>query len=292
MAEKRMFTKSIVLSDDFLDMPMSARCLYFTLGMLADDDGFINSPKAIMRQCVASLDDMRILIAKKYLLEFDTGVIVITHWRLNNCLRSDRYKQTSCISELEQIATDKSGAYFKIDEAESLPDGKDMDAAPAEIPESSTAEIPEEEEKKEREALPETSEAEKKPDERKEPGSEKKKPLAEREPVNDIERVEKAYLRNYSQLHGLGIIRMDKPIINWTASRKMTKDAIRKYGVGVVLEAVRKSMNSRFCINKGYTLTTILSAGVLAGLVNVEKPPGRTALADAVSDDSLKNITF
>ena len=269
MAEKRMFTKSIVLSDDFLDMPMSARCLYFTLGMLADDDGFINSPKAIMRQCGASLDDMRILIAKKYLLEFDTGVIVIRHWRLNNYLRSDRYTQTSCVSELEQIATDKSGAYFKIDGAESLPDVKNADDALAEIPEA--------EEKKEREALSETSEAERKP---------------EKEPVNDIERVEKEYLRNYSQLHGLGIIRMEKPIINWTASRKMTKDAIRKYGVGVVLEAVRKSMNSRFCITKGYTLTTILSAGVLAGLVNVEKPPGRTALADAVSDDSLKNITF
>lgn len=274
MAEKRMFTKLIVLSDDFLDMPMSARCLYFTLGMLADDDGFINSPKAIMRQCGASPDDMRILIAKKYLLEFDTGVIVIRHWRLNNYLRSDRYTQTSCISELEQIATDKSGAYFKL----------------AEIPESVPAEIPEAEETKEIEAVEETSEIERKPE--KKPAAEKKKPLAEREPVNDIERVEKEYLRNYSQLHGLGIIRMEKPIINWTASRKMTKDAIRKYGVGVVLEAVRKSMNSRFCINKGYTLTTILSAGVLAGLVNVEKPPGRTALADAVSDDSLKNITF
>lgn len=290
MAEKRMFTKSIVLSDDFLDMPMSTRCLYFTLGMLADDDGFINSPKAILRQCGASLDDMRILIAKKYLLEFDTGVIVIRHWRLNNYLRSDRYTQTSCISELEQIATDKSGAYFKIDLVEALPDGKNAYDAFDEIPESVQAEIPEAEETKEIEAIEETSEVERKPE--KKPAAEKKKPLAEREPVNDIERVEKEYLRNYSQLHGLGIIRMEKPIINWTASRKMTKDAIRKYGVGVVLEAVRKSMNSRFCITKGYTLTTILSAGVLAGLVNVEKPPGRTALADAVSDDSLKNITF
>ena len=290
MAEKRMFTKSIVLSDDFLDMPMSARCLYFTLGMLADDDGFINSPKAIMRQCGASLDDMRILIAKKYLLEFDTGVIVIRHWRLNNCLRSDRYTQTSCVSELEQIATDKSGAYFKIDWAEALPGGKNADDALGEIPESVPAEIPEAEETKEIEAMEETSEVERKPE--KKPAAEKKKPLAEREPVNDIERVEKAYLRNYSQLHGLGIIRMERPIINWAASRKMTKDAIKKYGLDVVLEAVRKSMNSRFCITKGYTLTTILSAGVLAGLVNVEKPPGRTALADAVSDDSLKNITF
>lgn len=290
MAEKRMFTKSIVLSDDFLDMPMSARCLYFTLGMLADDDGFINSPKAIMRQCGASLDDMRILIAKKYLLEFETGVIVIRHWRLNNYLRSDRYTQTSCVSELEQIATDKSGAYFKIDGAEALPNGKNLDNVHAEIPKSIPVEIPEAEEKNEIEAAAETSEVEKEPNAPDK--KEVKKPLADRDPVNDIERVEKAYLRNYSQLHGLGIIRMEKPIINWTASRKMTKDAIRKYGVGVVLEAVRNSMNSRFCITKGYTLTTILSAGVLAGLVNVEKPPGRTALADAVSDDSLKNITF
>lgn len=286
MAEKRMFAKSIVLSDDFLDMPMCARCLYFTLGMLADDDGFINSPKAIMRQCGASLDDMRILIAKKYLLEFDTGVIVIRHWRLNNYLRNDRYTQTLCVSEFEQIATDRSGAYFKIDEAELLPEEKSADTASSEIPESIPAEIPEAEEKKEIESAAETLEAEKKP------AGKVKKPLAEREPVNDIERVEKEYLKNYSQLHGLGIIRMEKPVINWTASRKMTKDAIRKYGVGVVLEAVRKSMNSRFCINKGYTLTTILSAGVLAGLINVEKPPGRTSLADAVSDDSLKNIAF
>ena len=68
MAERRMFAKTIVLSDAFLDMPMSARCLYFTFGMIADDDGFINSPKSIMRQCGASNDDMNILISKKFVL--------------------------------------------------------------------------------------------------------------------------------------------------------------------------------------------------------------------------------
>ena len=65
MAERRMYAKTIVLSDAFLDMPMSARCLYFTLGMLADDDGFVNAPRSIMRQCGSSDDDMRILISKK-----------------------------------------------------------------------------------------------------------------------------------------------------------------------------------------------------------------------------------
>ena len=89
MAERRMFAKSIVLSDAFLDMPMSARCLYFTLGMLADDEGCIGAPKSIMRQCGASQDDMNILIAKRYVLTFDSGVIVIKHWRLNNYLQKD-----------------------------------------------------------------------------------------------------------------------------------------------------------------------------------------------------------
>ena len=79
MAERRMFAKTIVLSDAFLDMPLSARCLYFTLGMLADDDGFVNSPKSIMRQAGASTDDLNLLMAKRFILAFDSGVIVIKH---------------------------------------------------------------------------------------------------------------------------------------------------------------------------------------------------------------------
>lgn len=106
-----MFAKSIVLSDEFLDMPMTARCLYFTLGMFADDDGFINSPKSIMRQCGASMDDMNILLAKKYVLQFDSGIIVIKHWRLNNYLRSDRYKETNYLEEKNQLKLKKNGAY-------------------------------------------------------------------------------------------------------------------------------------------------------------------------------------
>ena len=104
MAERRMFAKSIVLSDAFLDMPLSARCLYFTLGMLADDDGFVGSPKSIMRQCGASQDDMAILLQKRYLLGFESGVIVIKHWRMNNYLQKDRYKRTTYLEELEQLA--------------------------------------------------------------------------------------------------------------------------------------------------------------------------------------------
>ena len=95
MAERRMFAKTIVTSDAFLDMPMSARCLYFTLGMFADDDGFVNNPKSILRQIGASDDDMRVLLSKKFVLSFESGVIVIKHWRINNYLRNDRYHATT-----------------------------------------------------------------------------------------------------------------------------------------------------------------------------------------------------
>lgn len=111
MAERRMFAKTIVLSDAFLDMPLSARCLYFTLGMLADDDGFVNSPKSIMRQCGATEDDMKVLLAKKFVLAFETGVIVIKHWRINNYLRNDRYHETAYLEEKQTLTVDKNGVY-------------------------------------------------------------------------------------------------------------------------------------------------------------------------------------
>ena len=111
MAERRMFAKSIVMSDAFLDMPMSARCLYFTLGMFADDDGFVDSPKGIMRQCGASADDLNVLIAKRFVLLFDSGVIVIKHWRINNYLRSDRYKETTYLEEKSLLDIKENGAY-------------------------------------------------------------------------------------------------------------------------------------------------------------------------------------
>lgn len=117
-----MFAKTIVLSDAFLDMPLTARCLYFTLGMLADDDGFVNSPKSIIRQCGASEDDLRILIAKKFVIAFENGVIVIKHWRLNNYLRSDRYKPTVYADEKQRITVDVSGIYHTDTDKVGIPD--------------------------------------------------------------------------------------------------------------------------------------------------------------------------
>ena len=103
MAERRMFAKTIVLSDAFLDMPLSARALYMTLGMVADDDGFVNNPRSIMRQCGASTDDMNVLLAKKFILSFDSGVIVIKHWFIHNWIRQDRLKPTKYQEELDLL---------------------------------------------------------------------------------------------------------------------------------------------------------------------------------------------
>ena len=111
MAERRMFAKTIVTSDAFLDMPATTRCLYFTLAMFADDDGFVNSPKSIMRQAGASEDDLKILFTKRYILGFDSGVIVIKHWKIHNLIQKDRYKETVYLEEKAQLVLDDKNAY-------------------------------------------------------------------------------------------------------------------------------------------------------------------------------------
>ena len=115
MAERRMFAKTIVTSDAFLDMPATARCLYFMLAMMADDDGFVNAPRSIMRQAGASLDDMNLLIAKRFVLTFQSGVVVIKHWRIHNLIQKDRYKETKYIEEKAQLALDQNNAYTEAD---------------------------------------------------------------------------------------------------------------------------------------------------------------------------------
>ena len=114
MAEKRMFTKIITESDLFLDMPLSAQCLYFHLNMEADDDGFIDSVKRIKRMIGASDDDLKLLIAKQFLIPFESGVIVIKHWRLHNTLRKDRYKETIHIDEKEQLKENEDRSYERL----------------------------------------------------------------------------------------------------------------------------------------------------------------------------------
>lgn len=111
MAERRMFAKSIIDSDAFMDMPISSQCLYFHLGIRADDDGFVNNPKRISKMINASDDDMRILFAKKFIIDFESGVIVVTHWKVHNYIQNDRYKPTSCHEEKALLGLTKNNVY-------------------------------------------------------------------------------------------------------------------------------------------------------------------------------------
>ena len=106
-----MFAKSIVDSDAFLEMPMSARLLYYDLSMRADDDGFVNSPRKIMKFVGATNDDMNILIARKFVIAFDNGVVVIKHWRIHNYIQSDRYKETNYKEQKALLTLDENKAY-------------------------------------------------------------------------------------------------------------------------------------------------------------------------------------
>lgn len=99
MAERRMMAKSVIETDLFMDMPMSTQCLYFHLLLRADDDGFIKNPSAIRREVGCSDDDMKLLLAKQFVLSFDTGVIVIRHWKVHNYIRKDMYHPTECQAE-------------------------------------------------------------------------------------------------------------------------------------------------------------------------------------------------
>lgn len=111
MAERRMFAKTIIDSDAFLDMPMSAQALYFHLAMRADDDGFVNNPKKIQRMVGASDDDAKILLSKNFLILFENGVVVIKHWWMHNYIQKDRYKPTVYAEEKAKLTKKTNGAY-------------------------------------------------------------------------------------------------------------------------------------------------------------------------------------
>lgn len=114
MAERRMFAKSIIESDPFMDMPAEAQMLYIRLNMAADDDGFCDNPRSIMRSCGASDDSMRLLISKKFVLTFskkDNFIVVIKHWRMNNYIRKDTYHETKYKEFMRELYYDENHSY-------------------------------------------------------------------------------------------------------------------------------------------------------------------------------------
>lgn len=130
MAERRMFAKTIIDSDAFLNMPLSTQALYFHLSMRADDDGFINNPKKIMRMVNASEDDLRMLTFRNFIITFESGVIVIKHWRIHNYIRNDRYKETVYQDEKSMLNQKDNGSYTtnkSVGLPLGIPDGNQME---------------------------------------------------------------------------------------------------------------------------------------------------------------------
>ena len=111
MAERRMFAKTIIDSDAFLDMPLSAQALYFHLNMRADDEGFVNNPKKIQRMIGASDDDLRLLKIKAFIIPFENGIVVIKHWRINNYIQSDRFHPTVYQDEKKLLELKPNNTY-------------------------------------------------------------------------------------------------------------------------------------------------------------------------------------
>ena len=113
MAERRMFAKTIIDSDAFLEMPITSQLLYFHLHMRADDEGFINKPKTLMRMLGSKDDDMNVLITKKFIIPFESGIVVIKHWRIHNYLQKGRYIETKYTDEKSMLELDENNAYRK-----------------------------------------------------------------------------------------------------------------------------------------------------------------------------------
>jgi hypothetical protein len=107
-----MFSLDIIDTDFFIDMPQSSQNLYFHLAIRADDDGFIAAPKKILKMVGGAEDDMKVLISKGFIIPFKSGVCVITHWKIHNLLRGDRYTETIYKEEKEQLALTNNSTYL------------------------------------------------------------------------------------------------------------------------------------------------------------------------------------
>lgn len=123
MARKRMISLDVIETDAFLEMPLSTQALYFHLNTRADDDGFVGSPKIITRTVGASEDDLKLLLAKNFIIAFEDGVIVIKHWRMHNTLSANRYKETNFIEDKAHLKIKPNKAYT-LGEGEPIDDSK------------------------------------------------------------------------------------------------------------------------------------------------------------------------
>src|SRR3990167_3074462 len=120
MSQRRMTSLEVIDTDAFLDMPVSSQLLYFHLNMRADDDGFVANPKKIVRMLNAGTDDLKVLIGKKFIIAFEDGVCVIKHWRINNFIRKDIYKETKYLDLKRTLFIRPNGAYTQTNDGRSV----------------------------------------------------------------------------------------------------------------------------------------------------------------------------
>lgn len=109
-----MFSDKVIKTDAFMEMPSSAKLLYFYLMIEADDDGFVSNPKTIIRMLGANEDDLKVLLGKRFVLNFDSGVCVIKHWRIHNLIRADRYTETQWVEEKSLLVIDKNTGKYSL----------------------------------------------------------------------------------------------------------------------------------------------------------------------------------
>src|SRR3990167_3470431 len=121
MAQRRMTSLEVIDTDAFLDMPATSQLLYFHLNARADDDGFVASPQKIARTLNAAADDLKVLAAKKFIIEFKDGICVIKHWRVNNFIRKDIYKETNYLDLKDTLFIRGNGAYTQSDDGRAIP---------------------------------------------------------------------------------------------------------------------------------------------------------------------------
>ena len=111
MANRRMFSKEIVRSDAFLDLPVSSRELYFQLGMETDDRGYVSNARSIIRLIGANPGDLEPLIVKGFLMLRGETLILQKHFQINNLIRKDRFHETDYLDDFKKLFIKKNGAY-------------------------------------------------------------------------------------------------------------------------------------------------------------------------------------
>jgi len=273
MAQKRMFTMKIVDSDAFLDMPLTAQCLYFHLNMRADDDGFIGNPKKIMRMIGARDDDYKLLIVKKFIIEFENSVVVIKHWWMHNTLAKDRYHETSYLDEKDQLKLKENKSYTL--EGEGIQLKKSEQNVNGMLPncyQNDNADIDIDSDKE----LDKDSDINLTPEE-------KKKNIKPEVELRNI--WNENYKKLFNKKPDAHIQDSKSKASYWGIITKQIQNKIQKVGYETVKAALEYAMKEDWIVNADYALTAIFSDNNIANTI-AHKPHSKSNKARSIGKSS------